>query len=163
MFWRVPVLSSPQNKSVCVRAISSARKIVQGANPYFRTLSRQKRPSLKYFALSMTCSPAFSNMAETSSQDTPPGPVQSQIEHKLQQNLDPVHFLEVVNESYKHNVPKGAEKHFKVFVVSPVFQGKSLLERSRMVHRILDEELKSGVHALSISAKTPGEYMILQS
>jgi BolA protein len=37
-------------------------------------------------------------------------------------------------------------------------QGKSLLERHRMVNSTLEAELKSGVHALSIQAKTPEQW-----
>jgi len=42
-----------------------------------------------------------------------PGRVQQAIEAKLKEKLSPL-FLEVVNESYKHAVPKGSETHFKV-------------------------------------------------
>ena len=41
------------------------------------------------------------------------GSVQSVIERKLNETFDPI-YLEVVNESYKHSVPKGSESHFKV-------------------------------------------------
>lgn len=40
-------------------------------------------------------------------------PIEKAITQALTENLSPVH-LEVVNESYMHNVPKGAETHFKV-------------------------------------------------
>ena len=43
------------------------------------------------------------------------GPVQTRITEKLTKTFDPV-FLDVVNESYKHSVPKGSESHFKVTV-----------------------------------------------
>ena len=41
------------------------------------------------------------------------GSIQSTIEKKLKDKFEPV-YLEVVNESYKHSVPKGSESHFKV-------------------------------------------------
>ena len=41
------------------------------------------------------------------------GPVQIEMERKLRQAFEPTH-LEVVNESYKHCVPKDSETHFKV-------------------------------------------------
>ena len=76
---------------------------------------------------------------------------------KMTRGLEPVH-LEVVNESFKHNVPKGSESHFKVTVVSARFEGQKLLARHRMVNALLEEELAGPVHALSISAKTPSQW-----
>lgn len=58
------------------------------------------------------------------------GPVHAEIERKLQAGFAPTH-LEVVNESYNHCVPKGAETHFKVVVISDKFAGVLPLERHR--------------------------------
>ncbi|KAM3967311.1 bolA-like protein [Aphomia sociella] len=85
------------------------------------------------------------------------GPVESTIINKLQSALNASH-LNVINESYMHNVPKGAETHFKVVVVSPKFDGLPLIKRHRLVNDILKEELQTGVHALSIVAKTPTQW-----
>ena len=60
----------------------------------------------------------------------------------------------MVNESHMHNVPRGSETHFKVFVVSDRFSKVPLIKRHRLVNDSLREELASGVHALSIAAKT---------
>lgn len=65
----------------------------------------------------------------------------------------PTH-LEVFNESYMHNVPKGSETHFKVVVVSEEFDGVSLIKRHRMVNNALRDELAGGVHALSIQVQS---------
>lgn len=81
------------------------------------------------------------------------GPVQITIENKLKFNFNPT-FLQVFNESYKHAVPKNSETHFKVVVVSDSFVGKTPVQRHRSVNSVLEEELASGVHALSIQAKT---------
>lgn len=59
------------------------------------------------------------------------GPIESAIAEALTQNLSPVH-MEVINESYMHNVPKGAESHFKVLVVSDKFQDLALLKVKRI-------------------------------
>eukprot|EP00056_Hartaetosiga_gracilis_P022367 m.29844 g.29844 ORF g.29844 m.29844 type:complete len:110 (+) comp9604_c1_seq2:62-391(+) len=67
-------------------------------------------------------------------------------------------FLSVVNESYKHNVPKGSESHFSVTVVSPLFDGKSPLQRSRMVNGLLKDELATSIHAFSVKARTPQQW-----
>ncbi|XP_075971856.1 bolA-like protein DDB_G0274169 [Anticarsia gemmatalis] len=85
------------------------------------------------------------------------GIVQQRMKEKLENALDPVH-LNLINESYMHNVPQGAETHFKVLVVSNKFDNVSLVERHRMVNNILKEELETGVHALSILAKTPKQW-----
>ncbi|KAI8424540.1 hypothetical protein MSG28_002997 [Choristoneura fumiferana] len=85
------------------------------------------------------------------------GVVESAIRDKLQTALDATH-LAVINESYMHNVPKGAETHFKVVVVSDRFDGLPLIKRHRLVNEILQEELQTGVHALSIVAKTPQQW-----
>ncbi|OWR41723.1 putative BolA protein [Danaus plexippus plexippus] len=88
---------------------------------------------------------------------TASGVIANSIRQKLHTALQTKH-LEVLNESYMHNVPKGAETHFKVVVVSEQFEGLALLKRHRLVNDILKEELQNGVHALSIVAKTPQQW-----
>jgi BolA protein len=41
------------------------------------------------------------------------GEIEQRIRNKLQTAFSPL-YLEVENESYKHNVPKASETHFKV-------------------------------------------------
>ena len=85
------------------------------------------------------------------------GPVSQSIHGKLSAKFSPLH-LEIINESYMHNVPRGSETHFKVLVVSEQFRDTKLIARHRMVNESLSEELQSGVHALSIVAKTPEQW-----
>lgn len=54
-------------------------------------------------------------------------PVENSIRKKLVNSLNPSH-IEVINESYMHNVPKGSETHFKVVVVSDTFKDISRLK-----------------------------------
>jgi BolA family transcriptional regulator, general stress-responsive regulator len=69
--------------------------------------------------------------------------------------------LEVVDESHQHaghaGHRPGGETHFRVYVVSEAFRGKSRLERHRMINAALAAELQAGVHALAIHAAAPGE------
>jgi BolA protein len=44
-----------------------------------------------------------------------------------------------------------------VYIVSAAFEGKSRIERHRMINSALEAELKGGVHALAIKAQAPGE------
>lgn len=109
------------------------------------------------------------------------GPMATRIRSKLFEAFTPQH-LEVWNESYMHNVPKGAETHFKVgyqwvlvvqrsdrdthnalcdlqvIVVADAFEGKPLIQRHRLVNTVLEQELAEGVHALSIQSKTPEQW-----
>jgi BolA-like protein 1 len=83
--------------------------------------------------------------------------VQQRIASKLNAALSPVH-LDVENESHRHSVAPGSETHFKVLVVSPAFEGKSLIDRHRAVNTALAAELAGGVHALTIRALTPAQW-----
>ncbi|WP_087024367.1 transcriptional regulator BolA [Thaumasiovibrio subtropicus] len=86
--------------------------------------------------------------------------IKETIEQKLLDAFTPSH-LEVVNESYMHNVPAGAESHFKVVVVSDEFDGQRLLQRHRAINTILATELSDHIHALAIHTYTGNEWQNL--
>jgi BolA protein len=69
--------------------------------------------------------------------------------------------LDVVDESHQHaghaGHRPGGETHYRVYIVSQAFQGKSRIERHRMINETLASELQGGVHALAIHASAPGE------
>ena len=53
----------------------------------------------------------------------------------------------------------GTGDHWQVTVVSPVFQGKSMIDQHRLVKTLFDEDIKSGaVHAFSLKTFTPEEW-----
>lgn len=83
--------------------------------------------------------------------------IQTSIQQKLQAALSPT-FLEVNNESHMHNVPEGSESHFKVVIASKRFEGEKLLNRHRLINKILADELQGGVHALALHTMTPEEW-----
>ena len=80
--------------------------------------------------------------------------VKKNIVSKLQKHLEPS-FIEVIDESHlhaNHNPDaKNGGTHFKVKIISNTFKDKSKIEKHRIVHEILDYELKNGVHALTLS------------
>jgi BolA protein len=82
------------------------------------------------------------------------------MREKLMISLRPTR-LDVVNESHLHaghrSSPGTGESHFRVLIVSEAFDGKSRIDRHRMVTDLLSDELKNGVHALAIKACAPGE------
>ena len=87
--------------------------------------------------------------------------IREHIEDKLRAAFNPV-FLEVVDESYRHNVPAGSESHFKVVLVSDRFTGERFLNRHRLIYSTLTEELSTTVHALALHTYTRKEWDGLQ-
>ena len=81
----------------------------------------------------------------------------AQIESKIRDALTPSH-LEVVNESHMHSVPPGSESHFKLVIVADAFAGEPLVRRHQRINRLLDDELRSGLHALTMQTLTPDEW-----
>jgi BolA protein len=69
--------------------------------------------------------------------------------------------LDVIDESHQHEGHAGhrpgGETHFRIYIVSEAFRGKSRIERHRMVNETLAAELKGGIHALAIHASAPAE------
>ncbi|XP_055942250.1 DNA-binding transcriptional regulator BolA-like [Argiope bruennichi] len=82
--------------------------------------------------------------------------IENVVKNKLRNALQP-EFIEVVNESARHNVPRGSASHIRVTIVSPLFNNKNLVQRHRLVNAALQEELKGPIHALSIVAVSSSE------
>jgi len=82
------------------------------------------------------------------------------IINKLREAFVP-ESLDVADESHLHEGHAGhrpgGETHFRVYIVSPAFEGKSRIERHRMINAVLAGELAGRVHALAIKAQAPGE------
>ena len=88
------------------------------------------------------------------------GRVAPEIAKRLETALAPTH-LNVVNDSDRHLGHAGhdgsGESHFTVEIESPLFAGKSRLERQRAVNSALGDLLRDRIHALAIRARAPGE------
>ena len=86
--------------------------------------------------------------------------VQHTITNKLREAFLP-ESLNVTDESHLHEghagQRPGGETHFRVYIVSKAFKGKSRIERHRMINATLSAELAGSVHALAIKAQAPGE------
>lgn len=87
--------------------------------------------------------------------------IRERIEEKLRTAFTPMH-LEVHDESYRHNVPAGAESHFKVVIVSGSFLNQRFLQRHRAIYSALADELAGSVHALALHTYTEKEWAGLQ-
>ena len=86
--------------------------------------------------------------------------IRDTITEKLTEAFKP-QSLRVEDESHKHEGHAGhrpgGETHFRLYIVSPSFEGKSRIERHRMINATLAAELAGSVHALAIHAQAPGE------
>jgi BolA protein len=63
--------------------------------------------------------------------------------------------LGVDDESYLHAGHEGAKDgrgHFRVLIIAEAFEGKAMIERHRMIYRVLDEMMRLDIHALAIDA-----------
>jgi BolA protein len=82
------------------------------------------------------------------------------ITEKLTSAFSP-ESLNVVDESHLHaghaGSREGGQTHYRVYIVSNAFEGKSRVDRHRMINTALAAELAGSVHALAIHAAAPGE------
>jgi stress-induced morphogen len=69
-----------------------------------------------------------------------------------------VAFLDVIDETHMHGVPRDGESHMRVVVVSDAFDTLAPIARHRLVNSLLAEELARGLHALAIEARTPAQW-----
>ncbi len=85
---------------------------------------------------------------------------QDSITNKLTKAFTP-ESLKVVDESDRHKGHAGhrpgGQTHYRVYIVSEAFRGKTRIERHRMINATLSDELQDGVHAIAIHATAPGE------
>ena len=85
----------------------------------------------------------------------------ARIEPKLTQAFLPV-ALEISDDSHLHAGHAGqnplSESHFSIRIVSPVFAGMNVVARHREIYRVLADELRERVHALSLQALSLEEH-----
>ncbi len=51
----------------------------------------------------------------------------------------------------------GTKDHWEATIISAAFEGKTLIQRHRMVYDALAEEMKGPIHALSLKTYTPDQ------
>jgi len=88
------------------------------------------------------------------------GAIFETIQNKLTAAFQPTR-LEIEDDSGRHaghsGAREGGESHFNLTIESSAFAGTGKVDRQRMIHHALAEELAGPVHALSIKALAPGE------
>lgn len=85
--------------------------------------------------------------------------VRGRIEAILRPRFRPER-LEIHDDSARHAGHAGAASgggHFEILIVSAEFEGKSLLDRHRMVHEALKDLIGRDIHALGLRTSAPSE------
>lgn len=86
------------------------------------------------------------------------------IQEKLEQEFAP-HFIKLRDDSDKHaghsGWKEGEVTHLHIVIVSQKFEGLSQIKRHQYIYRVLGEEMKSNLHAVSIKSYSIEEYQKL--
>ena len=53
---------------------------------------------------------------------------------------------------------EGDGQHFEALIVSPLFRGKSRVQRHQLVYAVLGDRMREEIHALSMKTLTPEEF-----
>ncbi len=80
------------------------------------------------------------------------------IETKLKKVIEPIH-LEVIDESYLHNVEPGRESHVRIVAISNLFIGLNLVKRHQLIYAEIQEEISGPIHAISLHTFTENEWI----
>ncbi|VFP82013.1 BolA family protein [Candidatus Erwinia haradaeae] len=75
------------------------------------------------------------------------------IETKLYAEFNPFYLL-IKNENHYHQNYSDSGSHFKVIIVSHIFNNKHRIERHRAIYSVLALEIKNSIHSLSLKAYT---------
>jgi acid stress-induced BolA-like protein IbaG/YrbA len=70
-----------------------------------------------------------------------------QVQSYIEQHLECVQ-LQVVGDG----------QHFEALIVSPLFHGKSRVQRHQLVYAVLGDRMREEIHALSMKTFTPEEF-----
>lgn len=81
---------------------------------------------------------------------------QQAIDKRIRDAFAPQH-IELVNESFMHNVPPGSESHFKLVLVADSFSGLRSVARHQAVYAALGDMMQQ-IHALALHTFTPDEW-----
>lgn len=87
-----------------------------------------------------------------------------QLTEALESQLNPT-LLTLTDDSEDHAGHAGNRggAHLSLHIVSAAFEGKLPVARHRMIYAALDAWMKGPIHAISIQAQTPTEYISTRS
>jgi acid stress-induced BolA-like protein IbaG/YrbA len=69
-------------------------------------------------------------------------------------------ITKVISDEIKYDdlIVEGSEAKYEIQIVSNIFDGKSIIQRHKLIYALLDNYIKTGeIHALTIKAMTISE------
>jgi len=87
------------------------------------------------------------------------------ITEKINKNLSP-DFFKIINFSDKHKnhylEDNNDTSHIKLIIVSKIFDRLSKIDRERLVHKLISEEISNNIHSIRLKLYTLEEYQLIQ-
>ena len=92
--------------------------------------------------------------------------VENIISKKIKEKIDPFYF-KLINFSEQHRHHKSNDRtdysHLKLIIAAEDFNGINKISRERIVHQILNEEIKHHIHALVLKLYSINEFKLLST
>ncbi len=91
--------------------------------------------------------------------------LEKKIKEKINKKLLP-DFFKIINFSDKHKnhylEDNNDTSHIKLIIVSKSFDNLSKVDRERLVHKILSEEISNDIHSIRLKLYTVEEYKLIK-
>jgi len=91
--------------------------------------------------------------------------LEKKITEKINKKLLP-DFFQIINFSDKHKnhylEDNNDTSHIKLIIVSKSFDNLSKVDRERLVHKILSEEISNDIHSIRLKLYTVEEYKLIK-
>ena len=88
------------------------------------------------------------------------------ITKKIKEKIDPFYY-KLINFSDQHRHHKSNDRgdysHIKLIIAAEDFNNKNKISRERIIHHILNEELKHHIHALVLKLYSINEFKLLST
>ncbi|WP_396612371.1 BolA family protein [Haloferax sp. S1W] len=81
------------------------------------------------------------------------------IEELIESNIEDADATVSRPRSYDEN---HEDDHYAAVVVSPAFEGKSLVQQHQLVYDALGDHMTTDIHAMELKTYTPEEYEALE-
>jgi BolA family transcriptional regulator, general stress-responsive regulator len=105
-------------------------------------------------------SAAYKELTDVKSADSPTASRKERLAKALNASFSP-DSLEIVDESASHashaGASAGGQTHYRVRMTAAAFTSLNRVARQRAVNQAVKPEFDSGLHALALELKAPGE------